>query len=541
MSVVPDDLSEPTAPAPGSRRGLTIGLVVFGVLVVAGVAGGFIASQFGAGGGSSLEAIAGDADIVIRFDFQEYTEDERVDRLISAFTGPLAAAGHIENADVDLLQLLDEELEGELGVTIGEDVSPWIGEDLSVGLWFEPPIGSEPRFIVSVGVRDREAAEQFIEQLLERAEADVTRSERDGGTLFAALDSSSDNGVIWLGDEMMLIASELAPIETAIDTMEGESIVDNADYARVGEELPATPLLELYVSDSLIEKAATGTGMIGGADDQLLDMIEGLGSTGATISLSDDGIQFDTVQVSDGENDWFESFSFDGSDLVAGLPESTLGYLGFSFPGDLINDLIGFGETDPAAIEEIERVFFETFGVDLVDELLPALGPDVILAAVQSSAGMLAAELDVPIGVVLAIDINDRDPIEKVLAGLEGMAAEEGITISGDNPRVLTVDGESAAAYALTDSSVSFATSDDLLTAFIDGSGGLADSPTYRRLDDALIGSGLTMYLDLAAIVDEIPMPADERAIFGPLTGFGTATSIEDGLVRASALLLVDY
>ena len=541
MSVVPDDLGEPTAPVPGSRRGLTVGLVVFGVLVVAGVAGGFIASQFGAGGGSSLEAIAGDADMVIRFDFQEYTDSDRVDRLISAFTEPLAAAGHIESAEADLLQLLDQELGSELGVTIADDISPWIGEDLSVGLWFEPPIGSEPRLVVSVGVRDRDTAEQFIEKLLDQASAEVSRSERDGGTLFAALDSSSENGVVWLGDEMMLISSELAPIEGAIETMEGESIVDNADYARVGEELPETPLLELYVADSLIEKMATSTGMIGGADDGLLEMIESLGSTGATISLSDEGVQFDAVQVSDGENEWFESFAFDGSGLVSGLPESTLGYLGFSFPGDLINNYMGLGETDPAAMEEIESVFFETFGVDLVDELLPALGPDVLLAAVSSSAGMLASELDVPIGALLAININDRAPVEKVLNGLEAMAAEEGITFSGDNPRVMIVDGQPAAAYALTDSSFSIATSDDLLTSFIDGSGDLADNPTYSRLDDALIGSGLTAFFDIAAILDEIPMPADERAILAPLTGFGTAMSSEDGLVRASALLLVDY
>lgn len=540
MSVIPEDMSGPVTSSTRPKRGWAFGLGVFAALAAAGVAAGLIVSQFGASGGTSLQAIPDDVDVLVRFDFQEYTDNERVDRLVSAFSGPLAAAGHIDSADVDLLQLIDEELQSELGVTIEEDISPWIGEDLSVGMWFDPPIGSEPSFLVSIGVGDRAAAEQFVEKLLDQASVEITRSDHDGGTLFAALDNSSDDGVVWLGDDMMLISTELAPIDSAIETMREESIVDDPDYLRVTDELPETPLVEFYMSDSLVEKMATGAGMIGGADAELIDMLETIGSTGATISLNDEGIQFDAIQVNDGDNEWFQALAFDGSGLVTGLPRSTLGFLGFTFPGDLITDLMGV-DVDDGTIEEAEDFFSQTFGVDLVGELLPALGPNILLAAVQSSEGMLASELDVPIGVIFAMDISDRGPIEKVLAGLEEFAAEEGVTFSGENPRVILVDGQPAAAYALTDSSLSIATSGDLLGSFLDGSGDIGENPTYRRLDDALVGSGLTVYFDIAAILDEIPMPADERAIFGPLQGFGSAIDIGDGLVRGSALLLVDY
>ena len=541
MSVVPEDVGGPAPPTTRAKRGWAFGLVVFAVLAAAGVGAGLIVSQFGAGGDTSLQAIPDDVDIVIRFDIQQYTDNERVDRLISAFAEPLAAAGHIESADVDLLQLLDQEMGTELGVTIADDISPWIGQDLSIGLWLDLSIGSEPTFVASVGVRDQAAAEQFIDKLLDQASVEVTRTERDGGVLFSALDDSPDDGVIWLGDEMMLISTELTPINDALAAMQGESILDNEEYVSLSEEVPGTPLVEYFVNDSFVEKMAAGAGVMGGADPNLIDMMESVGSTWATVSLTDQGVQFDAVQVNDGENDWFQSYAFDGTDLVAGLPRTTLGYLGFSFPGDLIDEYLGLAETDRDAMIEAEEFFSQTFGVDLVEELLPALGPDVLLAAVTSSEGMLASELDVPIGLVFAMDINDREPIEKVLAGLEGMAAEEGVTFSGDNPKVVIVDGQPAAAYALTDSSLSIATSEDLLASFIDGSGDLAENPTYSRLDDALMGSGLSAFFDIEAILDEIPMPADERAIFAPLQGFGTTMSIEDGLFRGQALILIDY
>jgi hypothetical protein len=63
----------------------------------------------------------------------------------------------------------------------------------------------------------------------------------------------------------------------------------------------------------------------------------------------------------------------------------------------------------------------------------------------------------------------------------------------------------------------------------------------YRELDGILPGDGLNAYFDLGAIFDELPIPADERAILAPLRGFGASSTRLGDLNRSSALVIVDY
>ena len=69
----------------------------------------------------------------------------------------------------------------------------------------------------------------------------------------------------------------------------------------------------------------------------------------------------------------------------------------------------------------------------------------------------------------------------------------------------------------------------------------LLDSALYRELDDELVGDGLVGYVDIASIVDLVPLTKDEQAMFAPLRGIGFGGESSGDTVAMQLLILVDY
>ncbi len=531
-----DSMAEP-APEAKSRRGWTLGLGILGAVVAIGIAAGYAVSQFGSAGGSSMAAIPADADLTIKVGFSEY--DESFDRLVNAFTEPMAAAGHIDDPDVDLFALLDDELRTELDITIADDIAPWIGSDISIGLFFDGGFANDPAFVAAAGVEDRAAAEAFVEKVIAQAEVDFGVSDIEGGTLYFNPDVfSSDAAFIWVSDEMLLLSNTQAEIDRAIGALGGESILDNEEYATVSELLPTASLVEVYVSSAVAEELSSQTEALGGP---VPFTGQGLGTTGMAISLNDAGLQFDSVQTGLGDDSPFDESMFAGTALADSLPEATLGYLTFSIPTGFFEDIIGATGADNAMIEELDSDFQQLFGLSLFDDLLPSFGPGVLFAVIESMEGPLAEEMGVPLGAILAMDLSDPEPMRQLLPQLEEMLASEGIEVSAGDPTVVSFGGMPVAAYTVTDTAFGLSTSGGLLEDFFAGTGGLTDSGLYQELDAVLVGEGMTAYFDLESIFDELPIPADERAIFAPLRAFGASASVDGDTITGSGLLLIDY
>ena len=532
-------LDASATPSRRLSRGWRIALAAFIVAAGAGIATGIVANLFG--DDDSLRAIPADAHLTITVDLQTLNEGDRFDRMIAAFAEPLEAAGHIDDAEIDLLALIDESLQTELGLTYEEDISPWAGSSASLALWIQGELASEPDVLVSVLVEDRAGAESFVERLLSEAEGssgvEVATSPLEGGTLYSAPDD--ERGQIWIGDDLLLVALDVETITAGLEAWAGESITSAPEYQQVIENLPDSRFMDLYVSSRLIDEIALQSGELG-LDSTSLGVFDNLSGTAVGITLDDAGLRFDGAQViSDGSP---IGEPFEGFDIVEALPDDTFGYLGFSLPDDFVENLLGpIIEEDPAGFDEISTGFEEMFGLDLFEELLPALGPDMLVAILESSGGMIAAEVGAPLGVLFVTQVSDVDPVGKLIDGLEDILLSEGMQLSGSDPVVVSFGGEEVAAYHLSEHSLAMATSGGVLSGFTSGSGGITDSELYRELDGILPGDGLNAYFDLGAIFDELPIPADERAILAPLRGFGASSTRLGDLNRSSALVIVDY
>lgn len=182
----PIQLSPETVEPKASKRGWVIGVVIVGLVVLVAVGAvaayrNLVGEPFAAAG-----AVPPDADVVISFDLLQVRDTDRINRLASAFAEPLADAGEIESADVNLLEQIDEELSAEFGLTLTDDVIPWIGRSVSLAVWVPADLdGVDPDVLLAMAVRDGSGAEAFIEKVVDQATIDfggsVERSQVRGG------------------------------------------------------------------------------------------------------------------------------------------------------------------------------------------------------------------------------------------------------------------------------------------------------------------------------------------------------------------------
>jgi len=525
-----------------SKRGLVIGAVVFGfvVLVTAGAAFAYrnlIGEPFAAAG-----AVPPDADIVISFDLLQVRDTDRVNRLVNAFAKPLAAAGEIESAEFDLLEEIDLELEAELGISLTDDVIPWIGRSVSIAAWIPPNFEGDPDMLVSIAVRDRGAAQDFVELLIDQATIDsggaVVHTQVRGGDRWTITEEADTAFVVWLDDDVMLLTPTMGTVNRALDAREGASLLDESAFNEVVAELPSDRLVTMYFGSDFFEQitelatAFSGVGVQ--ADVPTLEAI------GVGFTLRDDGIQFDLAQVRETPSD---TISFEVPvDAVTALPADTIGYFAFAVPQGEVDDALieALRSVDPAAYDSMAAQADELLGVDVFGALLPAFAGDSMFAVVEARSGVIAEQGGVPLGVLGSLGVVDRSPVATALGSIEELIAEQGLGLVGDNPTVVVVDGSEMLAYALTDDALVLGSPPPVVVDYLGGAGGLTENAVYRELDAALVGDGLSFYLDLERALALAGEFEEEFPAF-PLRGVGASGDTDGRVTRGSLLILVDY
>jgi hypothetical protein len=536
----------PLSPEPvevtSSRRGHEIGGVVLAVVVLVAVGAALayrnlVGEPFAAAG-----AVPPDADIVISFDLLQVRDTDRVNRLVSAFAEPLAAAGEIESADVDLLAEIDEELEAELGITLTDDVIPWIGRSVSIAVWIPADFEGDPDVLASIAVRDRGAAEAFVEALIDQSTVDnggtVERAQLRGGDRWIISEQGDTVVVVWLDDDVMLLAPAMRTINRALDAREGTSLLDEPAFNEVLAELPSDRLVTMYFGPDFFESITELTSAFAGAG--VPADVPTLEAIGVGFTLRDDGIQFDLAQVQESADD---TVSFDVPvDSVAALPPETLGYLAFTIPEGVVDDTIieGFRSVDPLAYDTLAEEAEELLGVDVFGVLLPAFAGDSMFAVVEARTGLIAEQSGVPLGLLGSLGVVDRPPVATALGSVEGLIEEQGFTLVGENPTVVVADGTEFVAYALTEGALVLGSPPPVVVNYLGGAGGLTDGSLYRELDDALVGEGMSFYLDLEQSL-ALAREFEESIPTLPLRGVGASGSTDGRVTRGSLLILIDY
>lgn len=514
--------------------GLSVGAVA---LLIAGVV---YATQMLLGNEfDALEAIPEDAHIVVTMDLLQFAESENLGLLIDTFAEPMAEAGYIDSSEVDPGAQIDEFLAEEFDINLEEDILPWVGRSTALGSWVPLDMDGveEPAVVWSLSIRDGEAAESFVQSI-----SDSLASEPfDDGTLYTEADQPSGLPVVWVGDELLVLATDRTLLREALDARDGASMADSETFDQVLAELPGERLALFYMGNSFFESLAeTATLQSSGVPGDMEAIGDVLGAA-VSVSIPDNGVRFDMVELFTEGSSAISNVSGELSG-VANLPAATVGYFGSVLAEGQVRELLDqVRESDPESFDSVAQEAEEALGVDLFGEVLPSIGGEILFAVVNERDGFLAEEAGLPLGILASIGLTTTGPVNELVAQLEVIALDEGIQILRGSPSVAYADGSELLAYEVTSDALLVGSAAAIVEDFRDGVGGLTETDLYQEMDSELPGDGVSFYVDMGRVFDMFDMSAEDRAIAAPFRAVGGSYEYGDDRVTGSLLLLIDY
>ena len=240
----------------------------------------------------------------------------------------------------DLVEEIKEEFALETGIDFDDDVAPWIGPDASVGLIDYDRREDLPSIAATVGVRDHDAAADFMDQWLdhmERTEEADFRSNSRGD--FDVWIDEDVHQAYALSDDLLVFATSGDVLEDVVDLVEEDgdrSLASAGDFQAAREALPEQRFASVYVdargaielAESVAEDAFLAAPIFGAGDldNRIPDWVAVAGV------WVERGIALETVVPSVIETKLEIDKNQDPSRL---LPDDTLAYLAFAFDPNL--------------------------------------------------------------------------------------------------------------------------------------------------------------------------------------------------------------
>lgn len=546
----PETPPAPPSPAPGPRRrSLLIGGIAGGALLVclccaAATAGVLFLDPFGwklldrlAGRYDPLaEAAPGDSAFYLSADLLQF-RSARLQRVLQAFAD-VPGAGDVQSAD-DAVQELDKSLGDSLGLSVTDDILPWLGQrvgvtaaDLSVSQ-FGP---SEGDIVVLAEVRDRRRAEAFLFKFIDAVAAESGTTFDDeiykGVTLYIQ-NSADEPVVVALSRDVFLLSNRLSALKAVIDTQQGaaDSLADRADFRDLRAGLPGDRLLDVYFPGqgllNLAENSQTGLPM----DETTRQTVEALGGLYLTLAATDEGLRldasfrYDEAKLSDAQREMM-SFSARAaaSDL---LPAGTLAYalghrpdLTWATYRDTLNQAGG-------DFDEALRQFERQFGFD-ADEVMHHLNGEVALALLADPDSLLVENAQMELGFVVMAQTDDAALVQAALDDLNGaLETDMGMTVeaqtlAGADVFALTAPGSGGTlVYGVAQNWLTLASSAAAFTDVFDGGEAVSEAAVHRQVWSALPdGVRPVLYVDmrgvLALVRDGLPSAESFDREVGP-------------------------
>jgi hypothetical protein len=541
---------DPIQPAGGGLGKTVVGGIVLAVLIVAAVAATVVWRGRTGDPFASARSVPADMDFVMTFDALALSDSERLQAFVDAFAVPMLDAELIDSYPGDLVAAIDETMGEETGFTLTDDIVPWIGRSVSIAgkvpeLDFALDSDVELSFILSADVRDRGAAEAFVDKVIrklgdERITVTATQIAGQPGYLIAERDDEPGVALVLLDDALLVGADDsVAAAIAARDA--GLSITEDAGFVDVMSRLPEERMVAYYVAPSAMD-ALLDLGTAVGAAGLLTEAPE-LPETpeaspiAASISLVDEGLLFSYVSLGATELDGVLA---PDSSVLASLPDGTLGFL--SIAGSFGAEGVSIDEQMLADLGYPLDMLSEQTGIDIV-AVLESLSGDLTIAVNETRNSSIAAATDVPVGVLAAVGLNDAEPVRNLLDMLEEMAGQEGIEFSGSSGvTTVSVAGDEYVAYSVTDDLLVIGSgSGPVQDVASSEAGGLLSSQLYQELDEVVVGDGLVMFVDIGGIVSLVPLTSDEAAAIAPIRGMGLGGEVDGDAVTMEVLLLVDY
>lgn len=539
-------------PTPTKRRNnLVIGLFV-GILLILCccivVAAGVVvfadpfnlnikARLFGGTFDAAAEAMPVDTGFYAGVNILAVTPDQ-IDRVIQPFAEALDIDQKSWN---EIILKLDETFSEAMDITLTDDVKPWIGQYVGIGVTNirinddENPVD----LIIAIESRNNKAADDFISKLRDGIEVNSDEKFEETNyqnvTIYTIPPADGIGLSFCRSGSLVLFSFEETVIHTAIDAQKGKSLVDNNRYEDMIKKMPGKRIATLYFNSQdakklidEVQSQAGGvfdqiTGELGGEvplpppeiTDINLDMYD---SILLSFSIADAGIQFDLVtsynmeNISSAQRELLESMS-KSSKAVDMFPDDTLLFLTsqrLDLSYDLtIETLRDLSQDASDSIDNALQSVREATDIDLEEDLFHQLDGEFALGIFPSSQGILAQQASIDLGFALLAESSDTGALANTMDSFTFMLEEEGAGVerfeSGDlslyeileNP-----DGEIVFAGGIKANYLSLASSSQVIEDLFAGKPPLSDNPRYLDAISSLPDGVIPMlFLDVEGTI----------------------------------------
>lgn len=561
--------NSPQASGGGGNRMLIIGgiagLALIAILVVGAIF--LLPRLFGSDANAIASVMPPETSILVEVNAVNLASEDAM-RVGRAFEDVFDAADVDFDGDdpASLLETLDEDLEDASGLTITDDVLPWIGTNLGIGL-IELDIealdnGEVPQIVFAATIRDIDAADVFIEDLIDAIEDESGNDVDDneyGGALLFEVDSDFEDERLAFGrsDEIFFIAANMDTLEEAVDAQNGENLGDVEEYQNTVSQLHDDRALTVYISGEGLEdtlKAAEDSGELAGFDTNVIEDL-GLTGIGMAATIIPEGIRVDFVGsyegLSDDQQEMLDAQT-DNLQTPEFLPESTYVFLvgqrlDLMWQSGLDSlEASGISEDD---FDEAMDAFDDMFGFNPSDDLIPLLNGEYSFAIVDSDEGLIAEEFDTDLGAVMMFGTSDNEAMVEIVEDFTDGLEDQDLNVddSGDDDvtiyEVEDPGGELLAAYGISEDYLVAGTSGETLENLFNGEANLADSDKYQDAWDAFPrGTIPVMYMDienLFAALEDVDPSMEDVVDVNPVYAFAMGTNYDDNSTQTTMIFFI--
>ncbi len=576
---------ESTTPVAESsdRRRMFVGLGILAgivlVIVVAVVILLFV-DPFGwdllgmAGKDMAAEAIPAEAAMYVHVNLDRL-DDENLEAIVRALSPePLEEGTTFLNQQ---LEQLDEWLSEEMNMTYSEDIQPWIGNNVGLGiseLAFDlSGTAGEEGLLIAVEVDDESAADEFLNQVIAELE------ERNGGTveeetyadqtIYFLEDDVVSNIAICRSENLLLIGESVVPIQVGIDAQNGESLADLDSYQNAIGGLPGGEILTLYMDMAKYYESMTplismvyGSGM----SDLVSESSGEAAYVAVGVSAVDVGVKIDYAIITDPElqAELPEGY-FNADPQIASLaPEDTILYFASGIEVENLEQtresLLQLLSSQGTDAEEALALFAMAFGFDPIDDLIGSLDGEIAFLLMSSAEGVLAESMDVPLGFAILAETNKPQKLLNVADDFSAAMEKQGIGEAEVSEQefgtlydlVDLFNGDLIVTYGVGEEHLMIGSSSSVLAKLFSGGPSLADSEAYQGIWDAFPKNmAPVMYVNIEGLMGQIreSMEPWEREDFDEQAGavlkamkvFAAAVApIDDNLTQATFILFVE-
>ena len=473
--------------------------------------------------------------------------------------GDLLRTDDFADEEEDLL----DDVEDETGIHPLDDVTPWLGTDITFAILDLDEDLVE--WVLMVQISDQDEAFDFLEKLRDYLEderyTDFDEDEIGDADVWIADD---EDLVIGLTEDYLLLADSEDTMEDMLDNIDSppsRSLAEDEQFVAAREALPEGRVMFVYaqIENSLeeIEEIVAPRGdaesVWNWADDNAPEYVA------ASLSFIDKGLRLDMVSEAASSSLSMDSDSeLKSAEVVPDDALFLLAYGGVTDAWDELRDALE--ESDPWAAEDFDEFLDELedeTGVDLERDIIESLTGEVSLAIMPGDVRVSVddAELEGVIEALFLASLEDPSGIEDALESLtdwvedegyetdsESIGAYDAVTVSLDQFDEDAVE-DYEVGYVITDDWLALGSSVEILEFFHDVAEddirSLSSADKYSELTDlAPAPLHLLVYADIAGIVEMIVDGLDDdeldeyeedvRPFVENLSTFMVASSLTD-------------